>query len=290
MAASRADSSNTIVPVLAGGGGRLSAHIGVLRAIAELGLDYATMVGVSGGSIVGALAVTGHSLDEIHDIALATEFSRFSSQNLFSLLRTGGFSNGNSFQDWMNTLLSGRTFSDLEVDFHVVATDVRTGKPVIFSRATHPDTPIALAVRFSMSVPILFSFKEYREHLLVDGSILSEDALQRSWAGDTPVVIFKLRSNNRRTARKESVMPLLSYLEMLVHTFMTTLSREYINERFWLSTIIIDTGDISPVDLHLTADEKDKLYRTGYDTTLAVLPEKLKRSGALLQPGCTEPD
>ena len=85
-------------------------------------------------------------------------------------------------------------------------------------------------------------------------------------------------------------MPLRSYLEMLVHTFMTTLSREYINERFWLSTIIIDTGDISPVDLHLTADEKDQLYRTGYDTTLAVLPEKLKRSCALLQPGCAAPD
>lgn len=281
MSASRATTSNTIVPVLAGGGGRLSAHIGVLGAIAKLGLNYSTLVGVSGGSIVGALAVTGHGLDEIHDIALATEFSRFSSQNLFSLLRTGGFSNGDSFQEWMHTLLAGRTFSDLEVDFHVVATDVRTGKAVVFSRATHPDTPIALAVRFSMSVPILFSFKEYGEHLLVDGSILSEDALQRNWAGDTPVVVFKLRSSNRRTASKESMMPLRSYLEMLVNTFMTTMSREYINEQFWLSTIIIDTGDVSPVDLHLSADEKQQLYTTGYTTTLAVLPEKLARSGAL---------
>lgn len=281
MCAERAETDSTIVPVLAGGGGRLSAHIGVLDAIAELGLNYSTLVGVSGGSIVGALAVTGHSLEEIHDIALATEFSRFSSQNLFSLLRTGGFSNGDAFQRWMDTLLAGRTFSDLDVDFYVVATDVRTGKPVIFSRATHPDTPIALAVRFSISVPILFSFKEYGEHLLVDGSILSEDALQRNWAGDTPVVVFKLRSNNHRTAKKASMMPLRSYLEMLVHTFMTTMSREYINDKFWLSTIIIDTGDISPVDLHLTSAEKQNLYVTGYDTTMAILPGKLKRSGVI---------
>ena len=76
-------------------------------------------------------------------------------------------------------------------------------------------------------------------------------------------------------------MPLRSYLEMLVNTFMTTMSREYINEQFWLSTIIIDTGDVSPVDLHLSADEKQQLYTTGYTTTLAVLPEKLARSGAL---------
>lgn len=284
MSATHTDGSNLIVPVLAGGGGRLSAHIGVLQAISELGLDYATLVGVSGGSIVGALAVTGHSLKEIHDIALATEFSRFSSQNLFSLLRTGGFSNGDAFQDWIDSLLGGRTFADLDTDFHVVATDVRTGRAVVFSRATHPDTPIALAVRFSMSVPILFSFKEYGEHLLVDGSILSEDALQRNWAGDTPVVVFKLHSNNHRAPGKTSVMPLRSYLEMLVNTFMTTMSREYINERFWLSTIVIDTGVISPVDLHLTADEKEELYRTGHNTTLSVLPGKLKRSGALASP------
>lgn len=281
MNALRPAATNSIVPVLAGGGGRLSAHIGVLDAIAELGLDYSTLVGVSGGSIVGALAVTGHSLDKIHDIALATEFSRFSSQNLFSLLRTGGFSNGDSFQHWMDTLLDGRTFADLDVDFYVVATDVRTGKPVVFSKATHPDTPIALAVRFSISVPILFSFKEYGEHLLVDGSILSEDALQRNWAGDTPVVVFKLRSNNHRTAKKASMMPLRSYLEMLVQTFMSTMSREYINDKFWLSTIIIDTGDISPVDLHLSANAKQNLYTIGYDTTMAVLPGKLERSGVL---------
>lgn len=288
MSASHPEASKTIVPVLAGGGGRLSAHIGVLQAIAELGLNYSTLVGVSGGSIVAALAVTGHTLDEIHDIALATDFSRFSSQNLFSLLRTGGFSNGNSFQVWMDDLLGGRTFSDLAVDFHVVATDVRTGKPVIFSRATHPDTSVALAVRSSMSVPILFSFKEYGEHLLVDGSILSEDALQRNWAGETPVVVFKLRSDNHRSASKQSMMPLRSYLEMLVQTFMTTMSREYINERFWLSTIVIDTGNISPVDLRLSADDKESLYTAGHNTTLEVLPAKLMRSGALSAPHLTD--
>jgi NTE family protein len=270
-----------IVPVLAGGGGRLPAHIGVLQAISELGLGYSTLVGVSGGSIVGALAVAGYALDEIHRIALDTEFSRFSSQNLFTLLRTGGFSNGDSFQAWMDELLDRRTFADLESDFHVVATDVRSGKPVIFSRSTHPDTPVALAVRFSMSVPILFSFKEYGEHLLVDGSILSEDALQREWSGETPVVVFKLRSDTHRSAQRRSVMPLRTYLELLVHTFMTAMSREYINERFWLSTIVIDTGDISPVDLHLNLDDKERLYTAGYETTLRVLPEKLRRSAAV---------
>ena len=41
-----------LVPVLAGGGTRLAAHVGVLAALDDLGVRYARIVGVSGGSIV----------------------------------------------------------------------------------------------------------------------------------------------------------------------------------------------------------------------------------------------
>lgn len=270
-----------IVPVLGGGGGRLPAHIGVLRALNELGVSYEALVGVSGGSIVGALIASGYPLEQVFKIALDTDFSQFARQNLVSLLRTGGLSSGDGFQQWLDDLLQGRRFADLDLDFQVVATDVRSGQPVIFNRSSHPDMPVALAVRFSMSVPILFSFKEYGEHLMVDGSILSEDSLQRNWAGDdTPVVVFKLRSSNSRAQRNHRLIPLRGYMELLIRTFMITLSREYISEDFWLSTIVIDTGDISPMDLKLSAEAKQQLYQTGYQTTLAVLPAKLARQQA----------
>lgn len=278
-----------IVPVLAGGGGRLPAHIGVLQALAELGVDYHTLVGVSGGSIVGALIAAGHTLPAVQQIARDTDFSQFARQNLVSLLRTGGLSSGDSFQQWLDDLLEGRCFGDLELDFHVVATDVRSGEPVIFNRDSHPQMPVALAVRFSMSVPILFSFKEYGEHLMVDGSILSEDSLQRNWSGDgTPVVVFKLRSSSSRARRDHRLVPLRGYLEMLIRTFMIALSREYISEDFWLSTIVIDAGDISPMDLKLSAEDKERLYAAGYDTTREVLPAKLARRQAAGGAGSAE--
>lgn len=272
----------SIVPVLAGGGGRFAAHVGALQAIEELGISYDSLVGVSGGSIVGALAAFGYSLAEIRQLTLETNLSSFSDPSIFSLLRTGGLSSGDSFEAWVNELLQGMTFAELDFDFYVVATDVRSGLPVVFSRHTHPDTLVSLAVRFSMSVPILLSFKEYGEHLMVDGSILSEEALQRDWAGDgTPVAVFKLRSSagGRRRPKKASMLPLRDYLELLVQTFMTTLSREYINEAFWLSTIVIETGDTSPFDLKLGLAEKERLFTVGYDTTRDVLPGKLQRRG-----------
>ena len=86
-----------LVPVLAGGGSRLSAHVGVLRAIDELRIPYSTLVGVSGGSIVGALAASGFDHDDMLDLARTTDFTQFSSLNLFTLFRTGGLSNGDRF-------------------------------------------------------------------------------------------------------------------------------------------------------------------------------------------------
>jgi NTE family protein len=270
---------HSVVPVLAGGGSRLSAHIGVLKAIEELEVPYRHLVGVSGGSIVGALAACGYRHEEMLSIARETDFTQFSSQNLFTLFRTGGLSDGDHFESWVDEKLGGRTFADLDIDYHVVATDVRTGQAVIFNREKTPDTRVALAVRFSMSIPILFSFKEYREHLLVDGSILSEEALQRDWAGDgTPVVVFKLRSNAvHGRPSQNSMVPLRNYLEMLVNTFMITVSREYINEDFWLSTIVIETGDISPIKLNLDREEKGRLFDLGRATTLKILPTKMSR-------------
>ena len=268
-----------MVPVLAGGGTRLSAHIGVLSAIEELGISFESLVGVSGGSIVGALYAKGYSVQQIKAIAEETDFTQFLASSLWTLLRTGGLSTGDRFESWIEEKLEGVTFSELNYQFHVVATDVRSGLPVIFDRDRTPDMRVSQAVRFSMSIPILFSFKEYKDYLLVDGSILSEDALQRDWAKDgSPVICFRLRSQqNTEKVKRLPLFPIKKYLGLLIRTFMTTMSREYVNENFWHSTVIIHGGYISPIEFRLTSEEKSALYKAGYDTAIRILPMKLAR-------------
>lgn len=266
-----------IVPVLAGGGARSSAHIGVLAALEEIGVNFNHLVGVSGGSIVGALYANGYSIDEIKAFSFDTDFAQFFGQSIWSLLRTGGLSSGDHFEQWIDAKLNGVTFSECAYDFHVVATDVRTGLPVIFNKISTPDMKISEAVRYSMSIPLLFSFKEYKHHLLVDGSILSEDALQRDWSGDgTPIVVFRLRSVKSTEAESlNHIFPIRSYMVMLIRTFMTTISREYINESFWHSTVVIDTGSISPIQFKLDKTQKEQLYNIGFETVRRILPLKM---------------
>ncbi|MEM1186992.1 MAG: patatin-like phospholipase family protein [Pseudomonadota bacterium] len=275
----KAEQTSTLIPVLAGGGARLPAYIGILEALENLGIECPHYVGVSGGSIVAALRASGHSLEEMRQIALGTNFAKFLGQNVVSLLRSGGLSNGDRFEEWMDERVGGRCFDELDEELTVIATDVRSGTPVVFSRRTTPRERVSLAIRFSMSVPLLFSFKNHGEQIMTDGSILSEEALRADWSGEgTPVVIFKLRGSGGLAApRHKPLVPLRSYLGMLIHTFLTTIAHEFVSEEFWLSTIIIDVGDISPVAFSLGAKDKERLYDMGLSQTLTHLPRKMGR-------------
>ncbi|MEW6676434.1 MAG: patatin-like phospholipase family protein [Pseudomonadota bacterium] len=268
-----------IVPILAGGGTRLPAHVGVLAALQDMGIGYRHLVGVSGGSVVASLAAVGHDVPHMKDLFREVDFRQFRGMSLTNLLLHGGLSNGKRFFKWLNGELEGRRFRDLEVDLHVVATDVRAGRPVIFDRQSYPDLEVARAVMFSISIPLVFPFHHHGDHILVDGSILAEDSLFRDWAGDgTPVMSFRMRDDKGTTnhvARR--FLPVADYMFMLMRTFMTTLSREHLTETLWHNTVVIRTDGLSPLEFHMTPDQKTELFEAGYHTTRQFLPRKLEK-------------
>ncbi|WP_286271079.1 patatin-like phospholipase family protein [Thalassotalea hakodatensis] len=267
-----------IVPILAGGGTRLPAHVGILQALHEYDLDFDHIVGVSGGSIISSLYASGLSIAEIKHIALNTDYTKFRGYSLIKLLRNGGLSSGDVFERWIDRLLHGKTFKEMPFNLHIVATDVARGKPVIFNKENTPDLKVSLAVRFSMSIPLVFSFKTFDKHLMVDGSILSEDALHRDWANDgTPVVCFRLKGDYEYDDIKiKGMFPIVQYVSLLIRTFMTTISREYINEAFWHNTVVVNTGISSAVDFGMTLAQKEALFYKGYHTATKILPIKVK--------------
>lgn len=266
-----------IVPVLSGGGTRYSCHIGILQALHELNFRFRHMVGVSCGSIVASLYASGLPLDRIHQLGMTTDLRQFRNASFTRLLRQGGLSDGNAFETWMDQQLEQRCFKDLSVDLHVLATDIRAAGPVVFNRELTPDVPISRAVRYSMSIPLLFSFKTFEEHIMTDGVILSEDALHRDWsAAGIPVVCFRLKSNGvRKPIATNRYLPVLSYVHMLTETFMQAVSREYVHADYWHKTIVVDTGSISSVSFDMTTEQKAELYDIGYRTAMTVIPLKL---------------
>ena len=272
-------SSQRIVPIFSGGGTRLPAHVGILKALNELDIGFSTLVGVSGGSIVAALYAKGESIEDMLDLAVNTDFRQFKDYSILRLLRHGGLSSGLKFEKWMDTQMDGMTFADLPKDLHIVATDVNGGGPVVFSKEKSPEMKVSKAVRYSMSIPLIFSFEVYRQHLLVDGAILSEDALFTDWQGDgTPSICFRLKSELREKPLDTSRRFMLAqYIGLLIRTFMTALSREYVHQNYWYNTLVINTGASSAVDFQMEDEEKMWLFDKGYYTVKEFLPAKLEK-------------
>ena len=271
--------SQYIVPILAGGGTRLPAHVGVLTALRDMDYRYRHIVGVSGGSVVAALAAFGKSPEDMRQLFRDVDFSQFRGYSLVNLILRGGLSNGKRFEHWLEGEIDGACFKDSPIDLNVVATDVRSGQPVIFNRANTPELSVARAVLFSISIPLLFPFHHYGRHVLTDGSILAEDGLFRDWSGDhTPIFCFRLR-DTRVAAEHLSrrILPVADYLFMLMRTFMSTLSREYMSDALWLNTVLIETEGMSPLEFHMTPGQKNSLFDAGYNTTREYLPAKLAR-------------
>lgn len=269
-----------IVPVFSGGGTRLPAYVGVLRALEECRLGFRRMVGTSGGSVVTALYCAGWSVDRLFDLVMDVDFSQFRGFSLANLIHKGGLSSGDIFEQWLDQQLNGITFRDLPLDLHVVATDVFSQQPVVFDRENSPDFKVATAVRFSVGIPLLFTYKPYAGKLLVDGSILSEDALHRDWGGDgKPLVFFRLQASQMQSNRfRRRFFTLPEYILMLVRTFLTSLSREYVADLYWSKTVLIKTEEFSPLEFSLNCTAKKRLYDIGYQSTMDYLPWKLKRN------------
>ncbi|WP_158971621.1 patatin-like phospholipase family protein [Paraglaciecola sp. L3A3] len=270
---------NKIVPIFSGGGTRLSAHIGILDALNQLNVSFDHIVGVSGGSIVASLYCSGMPLEQIKELAIETDFKKFKGFSLLTLLLQGGLSNGDKFEAWIDNKLGGKTFSQISHHLNILATDVNGGGPVTFNKKNSPHLKVSKAVRFSMSIPLFFSFQSYKEHILVDGAILSEDALYQDWADDgTQVICFRLKSDQVADKKfKKSWLPIKQYVMMLVRTFMTAMSREYVHDQYWKNTIVVNTGKLSPVDFNMTVQQKEDLYLAGYQTALEFVPNRMER-------------
>jgi NTE family protein len=267
-----------IVPISFGGGTNLSAYIGILDAINTLNIEFQHVVGISGESIISSLYCVGMSLKDLRKLAIETNFRPFRGFSLITLLLQGGLSSGDTFERWINEKLEGKLFKDIPKDLHILATGVNGGGPVVFNEENSLDLKVSKVVRFSISSPIFCRFKSYKDHILVDGAILSKDAIFNDWAGDgAPVICTRLKSEQITDEPfKKSWLPLVQYVMMLIRTFRIVMSREYVHAHYWKNTITATTGKFSPIDFNMSSQEKKTLYEIGYKIALKFIMKRLK--------------
>lgn len=150
---------------LGGGGARGLAHIGVLQALAEAGLDIDLVGGTSMGSLVGALFALG--FDHSQMLRLARRFS--SPFKLYDLtLPLVSFFKSEKVTRVMQDVFEDARIEDLWAPYFCISTNLTRAAPMI-----HRQGPLWQAVRASSAIPGVFSPVLYEDDLLVDGAVLN---------------------------------------------------------------------------------------------------------------------
>jgi NTE family protein len=181
---------------LEGGGALGLAHIGVLRWFEDHHIPIDYIAGTSMGGLVGGLYATGKSPEELQQIVERQKwdtiiggrtpyddlsFRRKEDQRALPNYLILGLKKGLTLPGGLNAgqrislLIDHETlaysqlksFNDLPTPFRCVATDLVTGKEVIFS-----DGDLATAMRATMSIPGLFTPVRTDGHVYVDGGLV----------------------------------------------------------------------------------------------------------------------
>jgi NTE family protein len=156
----------TVSLVLGSGGARGHAHIGVIRALHEMGFEVRNISGCSMGSVIGGI-YAADKLDTYTDWAFQLTRSDVVKLLDFSFSFRSIFK-GERIFDVLKELVGDRKIEDLDRRFTAVATSLDDEEEVWLNSGS-----LFTAMRSSTAVPGVFSPVQLDGHTLVDGGLVN---------------------------------------------------------------------------------------------------------------------
>ena len=158
--------------VLASGGAKGFAHIGAIEALEENGYEITSIAGASMGALIGGLYATG-GLNKVKEWMY-----ELTNREMFKLvdftISPHAILKGDRIMEALKAIVPDCMIEDLPIPYCAVATDLKTGREVVFRSGSLYD-----AIRASISIPMVFSPVEYNDMLLIDGAMSNGLPLDR---------------------------------------------------------------------------------------------------------------
>ncbi|HAV78301.1 MAG TPA: hypothetical protein DCX53_13215 [Anaerolineae bacterium] len=164
-----------ITLVIGSGGIKCVAAAGLWRVLQEEGITIDSVVGCSGGSMYGAL-IANHVDEKVmgelsrtlwtSDIMSGyTESLKASKDGSLRFNEHSGLVDDSVMNKKLREVYGDLKFSDLQIPFKVVATDLLAGGKVVLSEGS-----VFEAIRASLAIPIIFPPWDVNGRLLIDGA------------------------------------------------------------------------------------------------------------------------
>ncbi len=266
--------------VLAAGGIRVLSYISALEELAKQGcLDGVQLwCGVSGGALIATALALGYTYTELRDMCERFNFGvlkHIDEQSPLRLLEgCYGLDSGEMLGRFCSALAhvkgldDGITFSQLAArggaGLRIWCADLERGELRLFSHATTPNSPVLLALRASMSIPIVYEpVVGPSGEMLVDGALIHAYPIHTLTAAERANTLGVLPAVKVGTgASRGGKMSIPMYLYRCWNSLIEHRSDPNV-ELFRSSTLSIEISDISPTDFDLTADQRAALITAG---------------------------
>ena len=256
--------------VLSGGGIKGFGHLGTLYMIDSLNIPIDFISGTSIGAISAALYATGHSAYEIDKIASETEWEEIFGQTRkrdelyyfqkkdnskfqlnfslqgFTPTSPMSLSDGQYSYEHLLNLFSNyvivKSYDDLIIPFRCNATDIITGKEVIFDKGSIPR-----ALRISTSIPTIFRPIEYYDKLLVDGGLINNLPVNLAEnLGAEYIIASSVMSGNKT---KDEIVDVFNIVGKIIDLY--GYENEYINSLKADILVTPQLNDINSIDFNI---------------------------------------
>jgi len=221
--------------VLASGGARGVAHIGVIEELERQNFEIKSIAGTSMGAIVGGIYAAGH-LKEYKEWLLGLD-----KLDVFRLIdftiSAHGFIKGMRIFDKIEPFLGDVLIEDLPIKFSAVAVNLINQQEVVFRKGKLKD-----ALRASVAIPNIIAPHHHGGMTLVDGGILNPIPLNRVERSEEDLLIavdlnnldnkqkpLKRKEKTHKKKKKElkSLLERIEFKEQWEHLFPKEKKKEH---------------------------------------------------------------
>ena len=195
---------------LGSGSARGWAHIGVIRALTDAGIEIKCIAGSSIGSLVGA-AFALNKIDVLEDFARQLDWKQIVSF-LDVIFPRSGLIDGEKITDFFRGHVREMDIGKLPIRYCAVAADLATGREVVLN-----DGDLIEAIRASISVPGIFTPVKKNGSFLVDGGLVNPVPVSvvRDMGADY-IIAVDLNADIIDKRRTNGIVPVDSSLENVI--------------------------------------------------------------------------
>ena len=239
--------------------------------------------GTSIGSIICFIFLIGYKPNEIIEIILNLDYNNFEPEiDLLLIENNYGLDNGEKIINVIKNLLKKKydiddiTFIELykltNKNFVTNAVNINTGNEKIFNYIETPDLSVLLAIRMSISIPLIYTPVLYNNEYYIDGAI--KNTLLLKYCNSKTTLVLKMQENNYNEIN--------SIQSVIIVSLQILINNKYYDKKIY-KIINFNYIDDQVISLNITKEYLEKLFKMGEYNSKKFYLKELKKKIKLLK-------